>query len=85
MQLTVRGINEKLSSTIRRLAREEDISLNKAALKLLGKGAGIDQGNHEKTIGSDLDHLFGTWEPAEADDFLRSIRSCRQIDEAFWQ
>ena len=85
MQLTVRGINEKLSAAIHRLAREEDISLNKAALKLLGRGAGIDRGNRKKTIGSDLDHLFGTWEPTEADDFLRSICSCRHIDEAFWQ
>ena len=40
-QLTVRGFDDELSAIMRRLAKQEGISLNQAALRLLRKGAGI--------------------------------------------
>ena len=88
MQITLRGISPELSEALTRLARAEGISLNKAALKLLHRGAGLTKGKgpEAKTlIGSDLNHLFGTWKPSEAEAFLQSIRSCEQIDEGFWK
>ena len=60
-QLTVRGFDDELNDHLQRLARREGISLNKAALKLLRKGAGLtgDAGD-DRTIGSSLDffHRF---------------------------
>ncbi len=86
MQITLRGISPDLSEALTRLARSEGISLNKAALKLLHRGAGLTKGPEAKTlIGSDLNHLFGTWKPSEAEAFLESIRPCEQIDEGFWK
>ena len=44
-QLTVRGFDDELSSAIQGLAQREGISLNKAALRLLRKGAGLADGS----------------------------------------
>ena len=41
-QLTVRGIDDDLKSCILRLAEREGISMNRAALKLLRKGARVE-------------------------------------------
>ena len=58
-QLTVRGIDDELNSCILRLAQREGISTNQAALKLLWKGARVenmvspvDWGNVKKWTGS---------------------------------
>ena len=77
MQITLRGISPELAAIIQRISREEGISLNKAALKILANGANLDRDPSDKgVIGSDLDHLFGTWKDSEARAFLESIRSC---------
>ena len=84
MQLTIRGLSPELEKRLQQLAVEEQISLNKAALKLLAKGAGLTE-EKKTVIGHDLDHLFGTWQASEADRFLQSIKSCEQIDADFWR
>ena len=43
-QLTIRGFDEDLDRAIRQLARRDGISLNRAALKLLRRGAGLPDG-----------------------------------------
>ncbi|WP_143309062.1 hypothetical protein [Candidatus Entotheonella palauensis] len=83
MQLTLRGLSPELEAYLQKLATEENISLNKAALKVLAKGAGLTE-NKKTIIGQDLDHLFGTWADSEAEAFLESIKSCEQIDQDFW-
>lgn len=85
-QLTVRGFDDELSDAIRSLARREGISLNKAALRLLRKGAGLDDGTerHGK-VGSSLDHLFGSWTKAQADELDAALREFDKIDEEMWK
>jgi len=85
-QITVRGLPEPLYEAIRDLARREGISLNRAAVKLLMKGAGLSlPGPSEPVIGDSLDHLFGVWSQDEADDFLESIERCERIDPELWR
>ena len=85
-QLTVRGFDDDLSASLRRLARREGISLNQAALKLLRKGAGLaDDGGRADTVGSSLDHLIGTWTEEEADEFDSALEDFETIDEAAWK
>jgi len=75
-----------VAAEIRRLARTEEISLNRAALRLLSKGAGLLEPKEQaRGIGHSLDHLIGTWSDARASDFIDSIRSCEQVDREFWQ
>ena len=84
-QLTVRGLDKRLLQAIRELARRERISMNKAALRLLERGAGLGTARADDRIGGSLDHLIGTWSSGEAKAFQESIRSCEQIDEDLWK
>ena len=84
-QLTLRGLDQRLQREIRALARRENISLNKAALRLLEKGAGLGLREAPDQIGHSLDHLIGTWTTEEAESFLDSIQSCEQVDKELWE
>ena len=85
-QLTVRGFDDELSASLRRLAAREGISLNKAALKLLRKGAGLSDGvKRGNTVGSSLDHLIGRWTEEEARQFDRAVEVFETIDEESWK
>ena len=70
---------------IRELAKRERISLNKAALRLLEKGAGLTPKPSPDRIGNSLDHLIGTWTAAEAKAFMESIKMFEQIDKDLWE
>ena len=83
-QLTVRGFDDELQDAVKQLAKEKGISLNKAALLLLRRGAGADKPQPKAVAGS-LDHLIGAWSEEEALEFEAAIESCEQIDEAFWE
>lgn len=85
-QLTIRGFDPELERKIRVLARNERISLNQAVLRLLRKGAGLDRiRKGPDVVGSSLDHLIGTWTPAEESAFLRRIQDFETIDDALWK
>ena len=84
-QLTVRGVGDELGRAIRRLANRDGTSLNRAAVKLLRRGAGLERGRGPDTVGSSLDHLIGTWSDAEADEVERALRHFERIDEAMWE
>ncbi len=83
-QLTLRGLDARLFRAIRDLAKRERTSLNRAALRLLEKGAGIIEAPEDR-IGHSLDHLIGTWSEDEAAEVLDSIESCSQIDAELWE
>ena len=84
-QLTVRGFDDELAKTVQRLAKRDGTSLNRAALKLLRKGAGLADGSAESdTVGSSLDHLIGSWSPAEADELNAALEEFETIDESVW-
>ena len=84
-QLTVRGLGDDLSRAIRRLANRDGTSLNRAAVKLLRRGAELDDGQVADTIGSSLDHLIGSWSEAETDEIERALKHFATIDEAVWE
>lgn len=85
-QLTVRGFDDELSSAIQGLAQREGISLNKAALRLLRKGAGLaDDGEGRPRIGNSLDHFFGSWTQDQADELDAALKEFDKIDEEMWK
>ena len=84
-QITVRGLDPRVERAIHEMARAEGISLNRAALRLLEKGAGLSPARPSDCIGSSLDHLIGTWTVAEAEALLASIESCEQVDPELWE
>ncbi len=86
-QLTIRGFDDDLKEHIRKLAEREGLSLNRAAVKLLRRGAGLPQGRYgENRIGSALDHFFGTMSKEEADELDAVIEEeFEKIDEPMWK
>ncbi len=84
-QLTIRGFDEQLERRLRRLARNEGLSLNKAALELMRRGAGLDSpADRRDVIGDGLDKFIGAWSKEEEQELLNSIQIFEQIDESFW-
>ncbi|MGH9314131.1 MAG: hypothetical protein ACRD09_01535 [Vicinamibacterales bacterium] len=85
-QLSIRGFDEPLERHLRAVAAEEGISLNKAVLRTLRKGAGLAGArNRTATVGDALDTLIGRWSAAEAERFLEGIQPLEAVDERFWR
>ena len=84
-QLTLRGFDDELEAKLRELAAKEQISLNKAALKLLREAAGLapDDSRHNQ-IGSALDDFIGSWSEVEEHDFNEQIQIFEEIDSDLW-
>jgi hypothetical protein len=84
--LTIRGIDAELERRLRGVARARDLSLNKAALALLRRGAGITApGERANVVGDALDAFIGTWSTKEERAFLRAIRIFERVDEDLWR
>ncbi len=85
-QLTIRGFDRELEHRIRQLASREGVSLNRAVLKLLRRGAGLAEPDENTNIvGSSLDHLIGTWTDEEATAMVRNLDELGQIDAEMWR
>jgi hypothetical protein len=85
-QLTLRGLDPRLVGEIQRVARATGLSLNKAALRILARGAGLEApAENDRTIGKALDRFVGSWTRAQARGFSRSTRSLERIDEELWK
>jgi len=85
-QLSLRGFDPELEKQIREIARKEGISLNRATLRLLRRGAGLEKGSKSAdVVGDSLDHLIGKWSAEESEAFLKSIEPLEQIDRSFWK
>ena len=84
--MTVRGFDAELEKAIRDLAESEGISLNRAALELLRRGAGLDTENPPKDrIGDSQNHLWGHWTEEDAQEFEEAIKEFDRIDEEMWR
>lgn len=78
-QLTIRGFDLELERKVRDVAQQEGISMNKAALRLLRRGASLWDDGEARPIGRRLDKYAGTMSDSEAEELLSSmadIRSC---------
>lgn len=84
MQLTVRGFDKALERELHRLAEEKGISLNKAALELMRRGAGLER-NAEAGVSRWIGRYAGTWTPEEADAFDEAVTVFDAIDEEMWR
>ena len=83
-QITVRGMDEEVEQTIRRIARQKGKSLNRVILDMIYEYTGRKKKNEEPQ-GRSLRKLAGGWSRKQAEEFFESIRSCEQIDEAMWK
>jgi hypothetical protein len=86
-QLTIRGFDQALEQQLRRVAEEENLSLNKAVLKLLREatGLGANQQSSPDRIGDRLDAFIGVWSEQEEQEFNAAVSAFEQIDEDLWK
>lgn len=82
-QITIRLTDMALQQAVEETAKREDISLNKAVIRLLRKGAGLDP-EPGSTIGTSLDFAFGTWTEEEYQEFEEAVRVFEEIDPDPW-
>lgn len=84
-QLTVRGFDEQLERRLRALAQTEGVSLNKAALLLMRRGAGLGtRSDRPHVIGNALNDFIGVWSAEDEREFLASVEDFERIDDSFW-
>lgn len=85
-QLSLRGFDKVLARRLHELARREGVSLNKVALLLMRRGAGIgDDAPSEAVIGDALDEFIGSWSAREEKRLLKSIEPFEAVDEDLWK
>ena len=83
-QLTIRGFDDDLARYVRETARRDGISLSRAVVNLVRRGAELDEPDAD-VVGTSLDHLAGTWTEEEADDVDRALADFANIDEEIWK
>jgi hypothetical protein len=80
-QLTLRGFDPALERRLRELAQRNGTSLNKAALQLMRRGAGLEAGPRERpAAGPSLRRLAGRMSAADARAIDRAVARQRQAD-----
>lgn len=84
-QLTLRGFDRDLEHRLRHEARMNGISLNRAALRLMRRGSTLDAVAPATVVGSQLDHLIGTWSESDARSLRRATAVFERVDEDFWR
>lgn len=82
----MRGFDKELSKRLRGVAKERDLSLNRAALLLMRRGAGLseDKGS-TASIGGALDRFIGSWTEAEEKRVLKAIKPLSVVDPDLWK
>jgi hypothetical protein len=76
MTVTVRNLPPAVAKAVRDKARKENLSLNRAVIRLLEEATGEKRGTTE--IHHDLDHLAGTWSEEEYQQFMAALSEQRQ-------
>jgi hypothetical protein len=85
-QITIRGLDAETDRRVRDLASRLRISLNKAAVMLIRKGAGLrEDDSGPEVVGKSLDSFIGSWSREDEAKLLDSIREMEQVDQDLWQ
>ena len=85
-QLTIRGFDAELEKRLREEARREGVSLSRAAIALMRRGAGLETSHPPaQSVGRSLDHLFGTWDEHESCAFNAAVAELSEVDEELWR
>jgi plasmid stability protein len=85
-QLTIRGFDAALVERLRAEAARDGVSLSRAAIRLMRRGAGLDErAQPAQTVGRSLDHLMGTWDAEQAQAFDEAAGELAHVDADLWR
>jgi hypothetical protein len=86
-QITLRGITDDIETLAQKESKSKGVSLNKAFLSLLRKGAEQQAraGQTKKSRSrSEFSQFLGLWSEDETAVFDESLREQREIDKGLW-
>ena len=82
--ITVRGLDETLSKSLKNGASQEGKSVNQFILDTLKERLGFKKEKIYTYVYHDMDHLFGKWSEKEFKQVQGKIDSERKIDPEIW-
>ena len=82
--MTLRGIDETISGALKERARREDTSVNAVMIKILKEALGIEK-KKRTAVYDDLDHLAGTWNTQDSNEFMQATAVFEKVDEDMWK
>jgi hypothetical protein len=83
--ISIRGLDDELSSLLKKAAATENMSVNQFVLETIKKHLGLAKEKRFSQEWHDLDGLFGQWSDEEFDQIQGKIDDERQIDEELWK
>ena len=83
--ITVRGLDETIAENLKRVAKQEEKSVNQFILDTLKERLGLKKEKKYTVVHHDLDHLFSIWSENEFKRIQGKIDSERKIDKELWQ
>ena len=85
-QLTIRNLGPELERRLHEVAMRRDTSLNKAAVYLMRRGAGLGGADGEQlTVGDSLSEFRGTWSEEDERAVLDAVADLDRMDDEFWR
>ena len=82
--MTLRGIDDAISGALKEKALREDTSVNSATLRILKESLGIDK-KKRTAVYNDLDHLAGTWNADDVEEFESATAVFEKVDDDMWK
>lgn len=82
--MTIRGIDDTLAQTLKKLAHSQGMSINAFTLRLIREATGVDK-KKRTTVHHDLDSLAGTWNKHDESEFKAATEQFGNIDAELWQ
>lgn len=83
--LSIRGVDEQLSTLLKQQASASKKSVNQFILETLRRHVGLEKAKHFTREYDDLDNLFGKWSARDFDQIQGKIDGERKIDKELWK
>ncbi len=83
--ISIRGLDDELSSLLKKAAATEKMSVNQFVLETIKKHLGLAKEKRFSQEWHDLDGLFGQWSEEEFSEIQGKIDDERKIDEELWK
>jgi hypothetical protein len=83
--ISIRGLDDELSSLLKKAAATEKMSVNQFVLETIKKHLGLAKEKRFSQEWHDLDGLFGQWSEEEFSEIQGKIDGERKIDEELWK
>ena len=82
--ITIHNIEPKLAGIIEKKARQTGVSLNKMIKTLLAQAVGL-KSTPEDYRKKEFEDLFGSWNEAEEERFLKNVSDLSRVDPKDWE